>query len=69
MTAGCGDKAMPTTKFSVPNWAQALIARGAGLDPDNLAVRHEDDRNIAYLQYMPRKDILVCKVDGTVIIS
>lgn len=60
---------MAITKFSVPNWAQALIARSAGLDPNKVAVRHEDDRNISFLQHMPRKDVLVCKVDGTVIVS
>ena len=60
---------MATTNFSVPNWAQALIARNAGLNPDKVAVRHEDDRNIAFLQYDPRQDVLVCKVDGTVIVS
>lgn len=60
---------MATKKCTVPNWSQALIARGVGLDPAKVVVRHEDDHNITFLQHMPRKDILVCKVDGTVIIS
>ncbi len=49
---------------TVPNWAQSLIARAAGLDPEKLAVRHENERHIVFLQYMPRQEILVCKVDG-----
>lgn len=50
--------------FTVPNWAQALIAKAAGLDPDKVAVRHENDRHIVFLQHMPRREILVNKVDG-----
>ena len=58
---------MATKKFAVPNWTQALIARGIGLDPDKVVVRHEDDRNITFLQHMPRKEFLVSKADGSVI--
>lgn len=54
-------------KFTVPNWSQALIARSVGLDPDNVAVSHEDDRNISFLQYKPRREYLVCKTDGILI--
>lgn len=48
----------------VPNWAQRQLAIAAGLDPEKICVRNEDDRNIVFLQYMPRQEILVCKVDG-----
>ena len=58
---------MATKKFTVPNWGQALIARAVGLDPANVAVEHEDDRNISFVQYLPHKSFLVCKVDGVVI--
>ena len=58
---------MATKKCTVPNWAQALIARGVGLDPNKIVVRHEDDRNISFLQHMPRKEFLVGKADGQVI--
>lgn len=50
--------------FAVPNWAQSLIAKGAGLDPDKLMVRMENDRCIVFLQHMPRKEYMVTKADG-----
>ena len=50
--------------YTVPNWAQALIARAAGLDPDKLMVCNENDRNISFLQHFPRADIIVSKVTG-----
>lgn len=58
---------MAAKKFVVPNWAQALIARGIGLDPKEIMVRNEDDRHITFLQHMPRKEFLVSKADGHVI--
>lgn len=58
---------MATKKFTVPNWAQALLARGIGLDPNEVVVRNEDDRHITFLQHMPRKEFLVSKSDGKVI--
>lgn len=60
---------MGAQKYSVPNWAQALIARGVGLDPDKVAVRNDNDRNISFLQYEPRRDIIVSKVTGEVTVS
>ena len=54
-------------KFAVPNFAQALIAKAIGLNPANVAVVHETDALITFLQYLPRKMFLVEKVDGTVI--
>lgn len=53
--------------FNVPNWSQALIAKSVGLDPKKVAVRHEDDRNIAFLQYTPHREILVDKTTGKTI--
>ena len=60
---------MATAKYTVPNWAQEIIARAVGLDPSNVAVGHENDRYITFLQYMPHKEFLVCKQDGVVIPS
>ena len=60
---------MTSGVFTTPNWSQALIARAAGLNPDNIAVRHEDSLNIAFLQYVPRQEILVCKKTGNIIRS
>lgn len=57
---------MATKKYTVPDWGQATIARAAGLDPKKLAVEHEDDRKIIFLQYLPRKTIRVSKKDGSV---
>lgn len=54
-------------KFTVPNFAQALIAKAIGLNPANVAVVHETDASITFLQYLPRKMFLVGKVDGTMI--
>ena len=56
-------------KCSVPNWSQALIAQAVGLDLDNVAVEHEDDRTISFLQFQPRKSIAVGKIDGTWVVS
>lgn len=58
---------MSTKKYTVPNWAQSLMASAAGLDPDNVAVRFEDDTKIDFVQYMPRREFLVCKATGDVI--
>ena len=52
--------------YPVPNWAQAIIARAVNLDPNKVAVEHENDRNISFLQYNPRKKVSVSKVDGSV---
>ena len=60
---------MATKKYTVPNWGQKAIARALDLDPNNIAVEHEDDRLIAFVQYSPREQILVSKADGTVIRS
>lgn len=57
---------MAAKKFAVPNWAQALIARGIGLDPNEIVVRHEDDQSISFLQHMPRQEYIVSKCDGEV---
>lgn len=58
---------MATVKFTVPNWGQAQLAKAVNLDPDKLVVRNEDDRNICFLQHLPRKEFLVNKVTGDVI--
>ena len=58
-----------TKKYIPPNWHQALIARAVGLDPDKVAVEHEDDRNISFLQFQPRKTIVVGKIDGSWVAS
>ena len=53
--------------YSVPNWAQYQMAKAAGLDPTNVGVELENDNSITFLQYMPRKRILVSKADGSII--
>lgn len=53
-------------RYTVPNWAQAIIARAVNLDPNMVGVKHENDRNITFLQYNPRKEISISKVDGSV---
>lgn len=55
---------MATKKYTVPNWAQALMASAAGLDPNKVAVSHEDDTYISFLQYMPRREFTVRKSTG-----
>ena len=57
---------MATTKFPVPNWSQAAMAEKLGLNPDELAVRLEDDRTICFLQHIDRKEFIVDKVTGRV---
>ena len=54
-------------KFAVPNWSQSALAKAAGLDPKNVAVEHEDERVIAFMQFMPHCSVLVGKTDGMVI--
>ena len=53
--------------YTVPNWAQSQMAKAAGLDPTNVSVELENEQQIAFLQYMPRKRILVSKADGSII--
>ena len=53
-------------KFTVPNWHQSLIAMHAGLDPNCVAVRFEDDARIVFLQYDPRQEVTVNKTTGEV---
>ena len=54
-------------RYKVPNWAQACLAKAAGLDPEKVAVEHDGDTTVTFLQYIPRKRILVSKADGSVI--
>ena len=53
--------------YMVPNWAQSQMAKAAGLEPRNVSVELENDYQIVFLQYMPRKRILVSKADGSII--
>ena len=56
-------------KFSVPNWGQSALAKAAGLDPKNVAVEHEDERVIAFVQFVPHCSVLVGKTDGTMTVQ
>ena len=60
---------MATTKFTVPNWSQKLIAVAANLKPDDLCVRTEDDRTIVFLRHTDRREFLINKITGNVIES
>ena len=42
------------------------MAEKLGLNPDELAVRLEDDRTICFLQHIDRKEFIVDKVTGRV---
>lgn len=53
--------------YTVPNWAQSQMAKAAGLDPAGVGVELENDTSIVFLQYLPRKRILVSKADGSII--
>ena len=53
--------------YTVPNWAQSQMAKAASLDPANVGVEMENEHQIVFLQYMPRKRILVSKADGSII--
>lgn len=57
---------MSTKNFQKPNWAQMLIARGAGLEPKEVVVRFEDDTRITFLKHINREEITVDKRDGAV---
>lgn len=57
---------MAITKFQVPNWSQSVMAEKLGLDPDELAVRMEDDHLICFLRHADRKEFIVDKVTGVV---
>lgn len=60
---------MPNAKFTCPNWAQALIARTINLDPEGITVRREDERNIVFLEYSSRKEYIVNKETGKVVVG
>lgn len=51
-------------KYTVPNWYQSLIAQSVNLDPKGVSVGHEDDARITFLQYKPRREIVVDKRTG-----
>lgn len=53
-------------KFTVPNWHQALMARHAGLNPEDVTVRHEDDKRIVFMPYDTRQEVIVDKTTGEV---
>ena len=55
---------MATTIFTVPNWAQKLIAVAANLKPDDLCVITEDDRSIVFLRHTDRQEFLIDKTTG-----
>ena len=60
---------MATAKFTVPNWCQELIARAVDLDPRGIAVRTEDEKSIVLLEHKTRKEYIVNKTTGQVIVS
>lgn len=57
---------MAVSRFAVPNWAQRLIADAAGLQGRAIAVRHEDDRSILFLDHKTRDEYFVTKENGKV---
>ena len=59
---------MSTVKLVYPNWAQAILARSVGLDPEGVTVRMEDDLRIVFLEHKTRKDHCVDKRTGKVIV-
>lgn len=58
---------MSTVKYTVPNWSQEQLAKGAGLDPKKVVVSIENDHLISFLQHMPRKEFTVNKKTGAVL--
>ena len=60
---------MATTKFTVPNWGQELIARAVNLEPDGIVVRMEDDRLICFLEHKTQKEYIVNKSTGDVVVA
>ena len=60
---------MTAGSFTVPNWAQSALARACRLDPGSVVVRHEDSGSIVFLQFDPRKEILVDKKTGNIVRS
>lgn len=54
-------------KYTVPNWGQAQLAKGAGLNPDKVVVSLENELFIVFLQHMPRKEFTVDKKTGNVV--
>ncbi len=57
---------MAASKFTVPNWGQAQLAKCVGLDPGKMVVSLENDQLIVFLQHMPRKEYILNKVTGKV---
>lgn len=60
---------MATVKFTVPNWCQELIAKAVGLDPEGTVVRQEDDSSIVLLEHKTRKEYIINKITGAVIVT
>ena len=57
---------MAVSRFAYPNWVQRLIADAAGLQGRAIAVRHEDDASILFLDHKTRDEYCVNKEDGKV---
>lgn len=53
-------------KFTVPNWAQALIAKAASIEASSLAVRLDNDSFVCFMDLKTRKEYIVSKSDGAV---
>lgn len=60
---------MATMKFTVPNWAQALIVRAINLDANGISVRLEDDRIIVLLEHKTGVEYIVNKATGKVVVA
>jgi hypothetical protein len=58
---------MAMNKFTVPNWAQKLIAVAAKLKPDDVSVVTENERLIVFLRHTDRREFLVEKTTGNVV--
>lgn len=59
---------MATKKFKTPNWAQSLIAAAVKLNPDEIVVRTEDDKNICFQHSSTRTEIVVDKHTGKAVV-
>ena len=60
---------MATEKFAPPNWIQSIAAREVGISPEEAVVRMEDDTRIVFLEHKTRREIMVNKNTGRVVVA
>ena len=58
---------MAAAKYTMPNWAQALIVQKINLPTETTVVCNENDENISFMDLKTRREYIVKKSTGQVV--